>query len=70
MAVFTSLTEKQLQEFLSRYENLSLQSFQGIEQGLENSNYFIECQGETPQRYVLSILEQLNQQQAEFQLHI
>lgn len=70
MAVFTSLTEKQLQEFLSRYEKFSLQSFQGIEQGLENSNYFIECRGETPQRYVLSILEQLNQQQAEFQLHI
>lgn len=67
MAVFTNITEKQLQEFLSRYENLSLQSFQGIEQGLENSNYFIECQN---QRYVLSILELLNQQQAEFQLHI
>lgn len=70
MAVFTSLTEKQLQEFLNRYEQLNLQSFQGIEQGLENSNYLIECQGATPQVYVLSILELLSKQQAEFQLHI
>lgn len=70
MAVFTNITEMQLRQFLAAYDQLDLQSYHGIEQGLENSNYFIECQGDTPQRFVLTILELLTPQQAEFQLHI
>jgi homoserine kinase type II len=41
MAVYTDVSDEDLQEFLSRYEVGSLVSVKGIAEGVENSNYFL-----------------------------
>ncbi len=41
MAVFTKINDAQLSEFLARYDLGVLQSFEGIRQGVENSNYHV-----------------------------
>lgn len=42
MAVYTHINQSQLNEFLDHYDAGALKSFQGIEQGVENSNYRVE----------------------------
>lgn len=41
MAVYTHITRAQLENFLSGYDLGTLESFKGIEQGVENSNYHV-----------------------------
>ena len=54
MAVFTKITEADLKEFLSFYTIGNLVSFEGIEAGVSNTNYFVDTeQG----RFVLTLFE-------------
>lgn len=54
MAVFTPVSESELNEFLSSYDIGTLISFQGIEQGVSNTNYFLTT---TQARFVLTLFE-------------
>ena len=56
MSVYTTVSDSQMQAFLSHYDIGQLQSLQGIAQGITNTNYFVSTdQG----RYVLTIFEVL-----------
>lgn len=54
MAVFTSLTKAQIENFLLETQMTDLVSFEGILQGVDNTNYKIETSGHT---YILTIFE-------------
>jgi len=54
VAVYTKVSEDALKEFLSHYDIGELQSYEGIEQGVENTNYHLfTSQG----RYILTLFE-------------
>ncbi len=56
MSVYTTITEEELNTFLSHYRVGTLKSFEGILAGIENTNYFVSTsEGE----FVLTIFEQL-----------
>ena len=56
MSVYTTVSDSQMQAFLSHYDIGELQSLQGIAQGITNTNYFVNTdQG----RYALTIFEVL-----------
>lgn len=55
MAVFTHLTKTQIENFLLESELTDLESFEGILQGVDNTNYKIETSG--GQKYVLTVFE-------------
>ena len=42
MAVYTKLSENNLKDFFSKYNLGKLLKFQGIQEGIENSNYFVK----------------------------
>lgn len=54
MAVYTHITEGELSTFLALYDSAPLRSFEGIAQGVSNTNYHVFTQDE---RYVLTIFE-------------
>lgn len=67
MSVYTSITRKQLESFLTQYSVGSLIKFSGIEAGVENTNYFVSTtQGE----YVLTIYEDFNEDELPFFLDL
>ncbi|SIO16768.1 homoserine kinase [Sulfurivirga caldicuralii] len=55
MSVYTTITEDELSQFLTRYDLGTLRSFEGISEGIENTNYFVDTEAG---RYVLTIFEQ------------
>lgn len=54
MAVFTHLTKDQIKDFLTHYKVGTLTSFEGILQGIDNTNYKIDT---TTGKYVLTVFE-------------
>ena len=54
MAVYTPVSEDELKDFLSRYDIGSLVSYEGIEQGVSNTNYFVATDKD---RYVMTLFE-------------
>ncbi|GAC1623723.1 MAG: homoserine kinase [Nevskia sp.] len=57
MSVFTKVSHAELRDFLRRYPIGELLGFQGIGEGIENTNYFVDtAQG----RWVLTLFERLN----------
>jgi homoserine kinase type II len=61
MSVYTSLTNQELSEFLLAYDIGELVDFQGISEGIENTNYFVTTRlNGNPQRFVLTIFESLD----------
>ena len=42
MAVYTKLNQKKIEEILSNYSLGKLDSFKGIEEGIENTNFFYQ----------------------------
>ncbi len=54
MAVFTQVSENELKAFLMSYDIGDLISYEGIEQGVSNTNYFIDT---TKGRFVLTLFE-------------
>ena len=57
MSVFTPVSHQQLRRFLLRYELGPLLGFQGIGEGVENSNFFVDT---LSGRWVLTLFERLN----------
>lgn len=57
MSVFTPVSHAQLRRFLRRYELGPLLGLQGIGEGVENTNYFVDT---ADGRWVLTLFERLN----------
>ncbi|MGB0466617.1 MAG: homoserine kinase [Pontibacterium sp.] len=63
MSIYTVINRSQLEAYLTEYEIGTLISFQGIEAGVENTNYFVSTsQGE----YVLTLVESVPAEQLSF----
>ena len=54
MAVYTKFTEENIKLILKDYSIGKLNKFEGIEQGIENSNYFLLVDNK---KYILTIYE-------------
>ena len=54
MAVYTRLTKDDVEEILSNYSIGGLKEFKGIEEGIENTNYFLLVDNK---KYILTIYE-------------
>ena len=54
MAVFTEVLDSQAQELLEQLQLGDLQSLEGIQGGIENTNYFLTS---TQGQYVLTLFE-------------
>ncbi len=67
MAVFSKVTQETLQNLLSNFNIGELLYFEGIEAGIENTNYFIYT---SENSYVLTIFEKLTIDQAPFYLSL
>lgn len=74
MAVFTMLPAAELAEWLKAFDTGALLDVQGIGHGMENSNYFVSCvdpqQADGTRQYVLTVLEELSAQQAQFHIQL
>lgn len=65
MAVFTRITQSELQQWLEGRDCGDLISFEGIESGIENTNYFVNT---STGRFVLTLFEKLKAQDLPFYL--
>ena len=54
MAVYTKLDSKEIENILSNYKLGKLKRFEGIKEGIENTNYSVETE---KGKYVLTIYE-------------
>ena len=54
MAVYTKLSEENLKDILSNYNLGKLNNFKGIEEGIENTNYFLSVD---KKKYILTVYE-------------
>ena len=54
MAVYTKLSKENIEEILSNYSIGNLKEFKGIEEGIENTNYFLLVDNK---KYILTIYE-------------
>ena len=54
MAVYTKLKEKDVNNILSNYSIGKLKSFKGIQEGIENTNYYLLVE---EKKYILTIYE-------------
>lgn len=57
MSVFTKVSYNELRDFLQQYPVGELIGFQGIGEGIENTNYFVDT---SDGRWVLTLFERLN----------
>jgi homoserine kinase type II len=57
MSVFTKVSHAELRAFLARYPLGEVLGFQGIGEGVENTNYYVDT---VDGRYVLTLFERLN----------
>lgn len=67
MSVYTIIEESELEVFLSNYDVGQLENFQGISDGIENTNYFVNTSGG---RFVLTIFEQHSFQEMQYYLNL
>lgn len=67
MAVYSPVSEQQLTTFLADYPVGGLVSFDGIDSGIENTNYFVET---TQGRFVLTLFERLMPNQLPYYLNL
>jgi homoserine kinase type II len=69
MAVFTPVSPAQMGQFLKGYSLGELVEIQGIESGIENSNFFVTTQlAGVNTRYILTLFERLSHAQLPFYL--
>lgn len=60
MAFYTTLTAEQVTSFIEPYDLGDLVSFEGIDGGIENTNYFVTTENEAGQQtYVLTLFEEI-----------
>ncbi|MBX6420746.1 MAG: homoserine kinase [Nevskia sp.] len=65
MSVFTPVSHAELHEFLRAYDLGELLGFQGIGEGVENTNYFVDT---AEGRWVLTLFERLERSELPFYL--
>lgn len=67
MAVYTKLSDTELSALLADFELGALSDFEGIDGGIENTNYFVDtqCQGQR-KRFVLTLFEELGYDEMPF----
>jgi homoserine kinase type II len=74
MAVFTALERGDLESLLLHYDLGTLDHFEGISSGIENTNYFVWVNGpladEQPEKLVLTLFERLSAEQLPFYLSL
>jgi homoserine kinase type II len=63
MSVFTPVSDDEARAFLARYTLGELESLEGIAQGIENTNYFLDT---TTGRYVLTLFEKIPREDLPF----
>ena len=54
MAVYTKFAKKNIEEILSNYSIGKLNSYEGIKEGIENTNYFLVV---NHKKYILTVYE-------------
>ena len=54
MAVYTKFSKENIEEILSKYSIGKLNSYNGIQEGIENTNYFLLVDNK---KYILTIYE-------------
>ena len=54
MAVYTQLNQNKIEEILSNYDLGKLDSFKGIKEGIENTNYFLSV---NKKKLILTVYE-------------
>lgn len=67
MSVYTIIEENELKGFLSNYDVGELLDYQGISDGIENTNYFVNT---TSGRFVLTIFEQHSFEEMQYYLNL
>jgi homoserine kinase type II len=67
MSVYTTIEESELKVFLSNYNVGQLDNFQGISDGIENTNYFVNTTGGS---FVLTIFEQHSFEEMQYYLNL
>jgi len=67
MSVYTIIEENELKSFLSNYDVGELLDYQGISDGIENTNYFVNT---TSGRFVLTIFEQHSFEEMQYYLNL
>jgi len=67
MSVYTTIEENELKSFLSNYQVGELESYQGISDGIENTNYFVNT---TKGRFVLTIFEHHSFEEMQYYLNL
>lgn len=71
MAVFTHVPREALDAWLVRYPTGAALALDGIESGIENTNYFLDTrEGEGRRRWVLTLFERLQPAQLPFYLEL
>jgi homoserine kinase type II len=67
MSVFTPVTPDEARQFLAHYTLGELESLEGITQGIENTNYFLDT---TTGRYVLTLFEKIPREDLPFYVNL
>lgn len=67
MAVFTTVSRAELEDWLTRFSVGSLTHFEGISSGIENTNYFVDT---STGRFVLTLFEKLQSSELDYYLNL
>ncbi len=67
MSVYTIIEDNELKSFLSNYDVGELENYQGISDGIENTNYFVNTDRG---RFVLTIFEQHSFEEMQYYLNL
>lgn len=67
MSVYTIIEDNELKSFLSNYDVGELENYQGISDGIENTNYFVNT---SRGRFVLTIFEQHSFEEMQYYLNL
>ncbi len=68
MSVYTTIEQFELESFLTHYHVGELDAYAGISEGIENTNYFVDCK--SGQRFVLTIFEHHDFAEMQFFLNL
>ncbi|MGD2160368.1 MAG: phosphotransferase, partial [Gammaproteobacteria bacterium] len=57
MSVYTTIESDELEDFLTNYSVGTLRDFEGISEGIENTNYFVNTANNGEGQFVLTLFE-------------